>query len=491
MTVSLYVQASSTVYRDDAGDEPITTRYVNTWYSGTVQPSSTTTVLPIVTTDQNGPGGTDGTDNWTTEEVFSASGNDIWDKDANGVLTYNSYDPVTGLLTATIADVGGTDPRPSGSDLPDPPITLPSSGKNAETDESYDPLGREVQSLGPEFTDADGDSVRTATFTAYLDTLQTLPDGEGFAGPTVGGDATGLGTIVATASGYQDLTADDFVLVNPISLEVSNLDGQDTDDLQAQAGTDLTVTETSSGAALAALATAAASPDSYSRWTHYDYAMAADSSTGYAFGDLMDMRVYNNIEARTFDLTTYGYSANGDLNRTVDPTGTITRTVEDARGLTLSTWVGTADAGATDSLPNDGLTSPTSGNNMLEVSSNQYDGNSDGGDGNLTESKAYVDDNPDDARETLYGYDWRDRPLWAMVNDGTVGTPGRYTFTFNTYDNLDEVTDVTRYWDKLGTTPPDTRPDSERYGLRHLLRDHRPQRRGLRQPGAAVSDDRL
>ena len=139
--------------------------------------------------------------------------------------------------------------------------------------------------------------------------------------------------------------------------------------------------------------------------------------------------------------------------------------VADARGLTLSTWVGTADAGASDNSPNDGLTSPDSDNNMLEVSSDQYDGGSDGGDGNLTESKAYVDATPDDARETLYGSDWRDRPLWTMVNDGTVGTPGRYTFTFNTYDNLDEVTDVTRYWDKLGTTPPDTRPDPSDTGF--------------------------
>ena len=66
---------------------------------------------------------------------------------------------------------------------------------------------------------------------------------------------------------------------------------------------------------------------------------------------------------------------------------------------------------------------------------------------------------------TLYGSDWRDRPVWTMVNDGADGTAGRYTFTFNTYDNLDEVTDVTRYWDKLGTAPPDTRPDPSDTGF--------------------------
>src|SRR5271167_622894 len=107
----------------------------------------------------------------------------------------------------------------------------------------------------------------------------------------------------------------------------------------------------------------------------------------------------------------------------------------DCRGLTMSTWIGTADGGATDSLPNAGQASPDSYNNMLPVSSNVYDNGADGGDGNLTESIAQVDGNPDNGRPTFYGYDWRDRPQWTMVNDGTVGSPGRYTFTFNSYDN--------------------------------------------------------
>ena len=134
------------------------------------------------------------------------------------------------------------------------------------------------------------------------------------------------------------------------------------------------------------------------------------------------------------------------VNRVTDPTGTITYTVFDARGLTLSVWVGTADAGATDTDPTGGrsarrppvrpttcwkrrATSTTTARAAAMATSPR--------------SIAYV--NASTERDTLYGYDWRDRQLWAMVYDGA-----HYTYTYNTYDNLDEVTDVTRYYDESG-----------------------------------------
>ena len=80
----------------------------------------------------------------------------------------------------------------------------------------------------------------------------------------------------------------------------------------------------------------------------------------------------------------------------------------------------------------------------------------------MTSSTVYVDSPNDpnyttaDARTTLYGYDWRDRQLWTMVDDYTddPNHPGstRKTYTFNTYDNLDDVVDVTRYYDKANTS---------------------------------------
>ena len=162
VSVTIYPTAAATVYRNDDGTGAITTSYAYSWYSGTAQPSEETTYLPIVTTAQNGPG-----TQWTTKDVYDQYGNLIWEEDANGRCTYHAYDPVTGLETETIADVS-SDPRPSGSGLPDPPDALPSSGINATTDYLYDPLGRTIQTLGPAFVDAAGDTVRTATLPATL-----------------------------------------------------------------------------------------------------------------------------------------------------------------------------------------------------------------------------------------------------------------------------------------------------------------------------------
>ena len=95
-----------------------------------------------------------------------------------------------------------------------------------------------------------------------------------------------------------------------------------------------------------------------------------------------------------------------------------------------------------------------------------YDNAQGGGDGSLISSTEYVstgtiiDPAPDD-RVTDYGFDWRDRQLWTLVDDHTLGSNSltRETYTFNTFDNLDDVTDVTRYYD-LTDTLPDNRQTS-------------------------------
>ena len=122
----------------------------------------------------------------------------------------------------------------------------------------------------------------------------------------------------------------------------------------------------------------------------------------------------------------------GRVNYVKDQSFDITSTFYDARGLVESVWQGTFMS------------------NLLEVESYTYDA-----DGNTTSTTDYVDANAADNRVTLYGYDWRDRQLWTMVDDHTPdpNNPGstRKTYTFNTYDNLDEVTNVTRYYDLANT----------------------------------------
>ena len=89
-------------------------------------------------------------------------------------------------------------------------------------------------------------------------------------------------------------------------------------------------------------------------------------------GELLDTKVYSSIGSGVSAETDYGYSVMGLENYVKDPTNTITRTIYDVRGLTVSTWVGTADAGATDSDPTGGrvgMPSVYSTNNMLPVES--------------------------------------------------------------------------------------------------------------------------
>jgi YD repeat-containing protein len=182
----------------------------------------------------------------------------------------------------------------------------------------------------------------------------------------------------------------------------------------------------------------------------------------YSHMQLVSTRVYYNIPASgagtaaaNYNQTGYGYTSTGLPQWTESPSGTITFNVLDYRGLTLSTWVGT-DAGqlpefAPSGVPN--LTAPFSSGNMLDVTDYQYDADSD-----VTSATQHVDSNPSDDRTTSYGYDWRDRQLWTMTNDGTY-----QTYTYLTYDNLGDVIETQQYndVDKDGLAAVDATPHAD------------------------------
>ncbi len=163
---------------------------------------------------------------------------------------------------------------------------------------------------------------------------------------------------------------------------------------------------------------------------------------------IADLNKNMPLSGGTSYTTTYGYDAMGRQNMVKDAVGTITRIVYDGLGRVASTWIGTNDAGATDSAPH----SATAGNNMTEVSSDQYDdGNV--GDGNLTKATLYVSDpnatghNASTDRVTTNYFDWQDR---QVASDNTIST------TYNTLDNLGEVTDQKIYDDSVATMPNTT-----------------------------------
>ena len=120
-------------------------------------------------------------------------------------------------------------------------------------------------------------------------------------------------------------------------------------------------------------------------------------------------------------------------NRVVSPGGTITRTVYDALGRPIGTWVGTNDTGATSSNPA-GSGPP---NNMVQITGLVYDNGLAGGDSNITQQTAYVDTSGTNDRVTAYLFDFRNR---QTDTDGEINFYAKQYF-----DNLDRIFKKERY----------------------------------------------
>ncbi len=391
-----YPMAEQTVYRDTAGTEPITTKYEYTWYTNTTQVEQTTTLFPIVPTSQNGTGAQE-----SQVTVSDTYGRVRWTKDPRGFITYTAYNDVTGAMTQTIADVDMT--LMSGYPL-NPGWTTPSGGGlQLIMDYESDELGRTTQSLGPSH-DINGQPTRTASWSVYKDLDDETLSAQGY--------ATGSGSYTYT-------------LVNPVSISKTADDGSYSRSIMA-------VRATASGA----LSVSDTFPQStWIRWS--------ESFTN-AQGQQTSSRVYHNIpesgegvSGTNYDETVYGYDTMNRQNRMVSPGGTINRIVFDVRGQAVQSWVGTADASATEEYPNGdsgNIEGNAIGNNMKIVSASQYDGGSDGGNGDMTQETAYVDAST--TRVTAYTYDFRSRQTDI---DGEVDF-----YQINTYDNLNQVTKVQR-----------------------------------------------
>ena len=435
-TATVYPVATDTTYTGtDGSSGAATTSYAYTWYSGTVQEATVTAALP-----QNASGVTG-----TTIDFYDPSGNLTWSQDADGYLTLNQYDATTGLLMETVQNVDTNNLPPEIANFLDPVVrpdyphtttlvqtpTGDTLNLNATTDYSYDSQGRLAQTLGPVHSaevDGQSEDVRTATWTVYEDAIHQ----------------------VITAQGYDALdgAVTGYYLVNPVSVEVTNAGGEATGDIQAavvaSGGAASWVAkadasdEVSLGSAplttLAGLGDVTGSPSAYTSWTTYKYNanyQLAGSRTYYAIPASGTGTATDN-----YDQTCYDYDFLGRLQSTKTPAGTIMWDVYDYRGLVTSTWVGTCAWGATPTQPNEG---PSQYNNLVDVIDYQYDNGQSGGDGLLTMTTQNVGSGSPN-QVTEYGYDWRNRLLWTMTYDGT-----NYTYTYNTYDNLNEVVETQTY----------------------------------------------
>ena len=420
---SVYHLATQTKYIDDDPNDPITIviEYDDdlSWHSG-VQINEEILNLPQIDTDQNGTNA-----EYQTRRWYDSNGNLTWTMDEAGRVTYYEYDADTDLVEYMIEDVDSTI---SSSLNPPTGYAGNTDGAHLRTDFQYDLSGRLILTVGPEHLSGET-LVRTASGTIYNDADHEIISASGYA--------------------WYDTSVSDwkYTLVNPVSIVRTNRDGDVTEVIEATAET----TTLSTTDPLGTIADETFTQSEYTSWTTYQY----------SHKQLVSTRAYHTIPTSgegtataNYEETIYGYDSLGRLDYTETAAGGITFTTYDARGLLLSTWIGTNAVPTADyngdgnpdvddfrdwAADNPGATSALSGTTMSLVERNIYDSGLAGGDGLLTESRAYHDDGTNDYYATEYLYDWRGRLTDVRTPDNVV--------THYTYDNLDRVTLTETYAD--------------------------------------------
>jgi RHS repeat-associated protein len=393
--------AGVTVYRNTDGTGAETTSFSYTWFSGTAGVQSETTTLATISSSQNGPGSAD-----VSVSYFSALGQLIWHKDADGFLSYVAYDQATGAVVKTIADVN-TANTSDFTVLPSGWSTPSGAGLHLITTIAVDALGRHTQ-----VTDPAGNT----TYTVYNDTnyeVLVYP---------------GWNTSTNAPTGPTQVTREDRANSYLESLTMAatpHLTSGKPDGTEA-IGSVQTLSRAYTDAAGQVVI-----QDAYFNLSGLTYSTAAAIGT-------VNVNYYR---------TTLDYDADGRQNRVVHPTGTIDRTVFDALGRPASTWVGTNDT------PTNGYWSPTNNTgsaNMVQLTADVYDGGN-VGDGNLTQQTVYPGGSAPN-RVSQFFFDWRDRQVASKAGvqpseDTTTHRPIIYT----TYDNLNEPT-LVQHFDGDGAT---------------------------------------
>jgi RHS repeat-associated protein len=387
--------ATSTMYRNTDGSGAETTSYSYTWFSGTTQIQSMTVSAPVISAAQNGPGTAD-----VTTSFFDTYGRPVWQKDADGFLAYTAYDQATSAVTTSISDVDTTKTGEF-TNLPSGWSTPSGGGLNLVTTMQVDYLGRTTKLVDPN---------GNITYTVYND-----PNYE-----------------MLTYPGWNSSTN---MPTGPTQVTREDRPGSYVETFTMTATPHLTGGVPDGTEAISNVQT------------------LSRSLTNNA-GQLVEVDQYFNLSGVTYSTTPhlgtsgtnyyatlYGYDDRGRPDRVQAPTGTITRTVYDGLSRVVSTWVGTNDTPPTGEWSPSNNTSPA---NMVQVAGNVYDGGG-VGDSNLTQQTQYPGGSAAN-RVTNNYFDWRDRlvasksGVQANENDGT-----HRPITFNTYDNLSEVTETQAY----------------------------------------------
>jgi RHS repeat-associated protein len=393
-----------------------TTSYSYTLYSSSTQVQQLTITLPSVSVWSDGSGSSD-----TIVQYFDKLGNLIWQKDQRGFITRSYYTTTSGsdilyagMMQKHIDDASmsalSSDPTDSVFNPSIPSWSTPSGGGlHLITDYAYDTSNRLTQVLGPSHVaDVSGTptTLRSANWNVY--------------------NESSIGDQIWTCRGYATGSSGSytFTSLGPVEISMLNKDGSVADSI-------LAVRSTTSGA----LSASDSFPQSgWQRWTASQYDTKRQLTATQLYHSIPTTSGALGSFGTNYDETDYGYDIMGRRERVKSPggVGSVTRFVFDPEGRVTATWKGTND------VPSDGTSSPvcwcdwpahSASVDLVEVSSDEYDSGSDGGDSTLTTMTQYQDGST--TRVWTYGYDFRDR---------RQTTTGPVNFCSGcSYDNLDRL----------------------------------------------------
>ena len=279
-----------------------------------------------------------------------------------GSSRYTAYDPATGAVIESITDVNTADTSDF-QNLPAGWVTPAGGGLNLVTTFTVDDIGRPTEEIDPN---------GTITYTTYDDVNHEIRTYVGW------NSTTGMPT--GPTQVYREDWAGGYTEMLTMSAAPHLTDG-------VPDGTEAIADVQTLSRSYMNPAGQTVREDDYFNMSGVTYSTA----------------LYIGTVNTNYYTTLYGYDTNGRPDKTVAPTGTITRTVYDGRGDVISSWVGTNDT------PASGYWSPSNPAGMTEVSSYVYD-NGGVGDDNLTQETDYPGGSAA-PRVTQYFFDWRDRQV--------------------------------------------------------------------------------
>lgn len=378
---------------DDAGTYDETTMSYS-WWSGTstsvlyIAMKDATTTYPAVDDTKNG------SDSATSAKRFlRQDGTTAFALAADGIYNYTQF--TNGQLTKQIADVDTSGSFASGDDPnTDWGITESGDGWNRVSQYSYDAQGRPDTMTEPDgrvhksYYSKIGDGRNVSINWPRLDSATLYgPASYSISNHSGGNEVSGL--IAITASGLT-------LASHPLTDWITESDADPITALDKGTLSRLSVNiRSQSGAQV-----------NESR-VYFDIPASGDGSSS------------------NYDVTTFTYDDMGRRYRTIDPTGTITRSAFDELGRVVSTSIGTNDNLIEDS------------DNMVQTSASVYDGGNDGGNSHLTSRTLYVEGSSTGQRVTTYEYDFRGRVLLTLNPVAPHAV--------NKYDNLGRATATAQY----------------------------------------------